>query len=78
MKSKLILFKVVEVILTPITILTAIYIKFLTKGGIHKTIFADKIFLSLGVLPILNSGVFVHIHDIFSPKFDCRQENIKL
>lgn len=52
MKSKIILFKVVEVILTPITILTAIYMKFLTKGGIHKTIFADKIFMNLGVLPI--------------------------
>ena len=49
---KIFVFKIIEVALFPITILSAIWMKFLTFGGIDRSILAEKIFLYFGVLPI--------------------------
>ena len=52
MKIKVFAFKVIETLLVPLTILTAAYLKFLTKGGLQRTVFADHIFMKFGVLPL--------------------------
>ena len=49
---KIFLFKIIEVTLFPITLFSAIWMKFLTFGGIDRSILAEKIFLYFGVLPI--------------------------
>ncbi len=36
----------------PVTLLSAIWIKFLTIGGMHRTLLAEKTFLSFGFLPV--------------------------
>jgi len=49
---KIIVFKIIEVVLFPISLLSAIWMKFLTLGGIHRTLLAEKTFLFFGFLPI--------------------------
>lgn len=49
---KIIIFKIIEVVLFPITLLSAVWIKALTLGGIQRTILAEKIFLYFDFLPI--------------------------
>jgi len=49
---KIFLFKIIEVTLFPITLFSAIWMKFLTFGGIDRSILAEKTFLCFGILPI--------------------------
>lgn len=49
---KIFIFKIIEVVLFPVSLLSAIWMKFLTLAGLDKSILAEKIFLYFGVLPI--------------------------
>ncbi len=49
---KFLLFAFVEIILSPYTILAAVWFKTIAKAGIQHAPFSEKIFMKLGVLPV--------------------------
>ena len=52
MSIKLILFKLLDIICLPLTILTGLWLKLLTTVGLHKTTVGKNTLLFFGVLPI--------------------------
>src|SRR5947209_3792669 len=51
-KSLLALFKLFDVILFPFTIITAAWLKLVTRVGIHRMPVSESLFMKFGVLPV--------------------------
>jgi hypothetical protein len=46
------LFKIIEILLLPLTLITALWTRVIVSIGLHRTLLAKKIFLAMGFLPI--------------------------
>lgn len=46
------LFFLVEILLVPLTIISALWMKIITRIKLHRAIISEKIFMSIGVLPV--------------------------
>ncbi|MGB4776092.1 MAG: class I SAM-dependent methyltransferase [Daejeonella sp.] len=49
---KLLIFRIIDILFFPFTVLTALWLKFLTTIGLYKTIIGRRTFLFFGVLPV--------------------------
>ncbi|PCI98559.1 MAG: hypothetical protein COB15_05865 [Flavobacteriales bacterium] len=49
---KKIIIKIAEILLLPLTVVSAIWMKFLANAGMHRATISEKIFMAVGVMPI--------------------------
>jgi len=49
---KKIIIKIAEVLFFPMTVLSAVWMKFLANAGMHRATLSEKIFMAFGVMPI--------------------------
>lgn len=53
-KILLLIFKIIEILFSPFTILAAFWLKILRKGGLIRETFSGKIFSAMGILPVVD------------------------